>query len=60
MKTPIPKKVCSLESLQNFCIDIIDTSLLWTGKDEERNPGLKRIRTLAGHFLEQIEVVKKN
>jgi hypothetical protein len=38
-----------------LCNLIIEASLLWTGEDEERNPLLKRIRTLAGYYLRNEE-----
>lgn len=31
--------------------EVIEASLYWSGEDEERNPRLKRIRTLAGLIL---------
>ena len=34
-----------------LCNLIIDASLYWTGEDEERNPHLKKLRTLAGYYL---------
>ena len=37
--------------LLEMCNLIIDASLYWTGEDEERNPRLKRMRTLAGLYL---------
>ena len=37
----------------NLADEVIAASLHWTGEDEEKNPGLKKIRTLAGHMLEQ-------
>ncbi len=41
------------EKLQGLCRDIIEASLFWTGEDEEKNPGLKKIRTLAGLYIEE-------
>jgi len=32
---------------------IIEASLYWTGSDEEKNPKLKTIRTLAGYYLDE-------
>lgn len=40
-----------------LCNLIIEASLLWTGEDEERNPLLKRIRTLAGYYLNSSEFI---
>lgn len=37
----------------DLCKKIIDASLYWTGEDEDKNPGLKTIRTLAGNYLQQ-------
>ena len=36
---------------KKLCEDIIQASADWTGMDEERNPLLRRIRTLAGYYL---------
>ncbi len=36
---------------QELAKTIMDASLLWTGEDEEKNPGLKKARTLAGLLL---------
>lgn len=33
--------------------EVLDASLYWTGEDEERNPLLKRIRSLAGFVLDE-------
>lgn len=30
---------------------VIDASLYWTSKDEEKNPNLKKARTLAGLII---------
>jgi hypothetical protein len=38
-----------------LCELIIEASILWTGEDEERNPHLKKIRTLAGFYLSEEE-----
>lgn len=43
------------DDLEKLCTEVIETSLGWTGADENAIPGLKRIRTLAGLFLKQIE-----
>ena len=42
----------------NLCDLIIETSMYWTGEDEEKNPGLKTIRTLAGHYLSEYKDVE--
>lgn len=34
---------------------VVDASLYWTGTDEERNPLLKRLRTLAGAVMAKAE-----
>jgi hypothetical protein len=34
------------------CQCIVDASLYWTGEDEEKNPTLKRARTMAGKAME--------
>jgi hypothetical protein len=39
------------EAAQELAKIIMDASLLWTGEDEEKNPGLKKARTLAGLLL---------
>ena len=41
------------KDLLDLCEKIIDASLYWTGEDEERNPTLKTIRTLAGFYLDK-------
>ncbi len=46
------------KALIELAQEIIKASLLWTGKDEERNPGLKKIRTLAGYYIN--ETAKKS
>ena len=33
--------------------NIVEASLYWTGEDEEKNPKLKRIRTLAGFYKDR-------
>ena len=38
-----------------LCELIIEASLFWNSEDEERNPLLKRIRTLAGYYLRNEE-----
>jgi hypothetical protein len=37
--------------LIELCNGIVEASTYWTGSDEEKNPELKRIRTIAGHYL---------
>jgi hypothetical protein len=37
--------------MRDLCEMIIAASLYWTGEDEEKNPALKTIRTLAGWYL---------
>ena len=39
------------EDIKELCNTIIDTSLFWTGEDEHTNPGLKKMRTLAGYHV---------
>jgi hypothetical protein len=39
------------EAAQELAKAIMDASLLWTGQDEEKNPSLKKARTLAGLLL---------
>jgi len=39
------------EAAQKLAETIMDASLHWTGEDEEKNPGLKKARTLAGLLL---------
>ena len=39
--------------LQEISKIIIEASLCWTGKDEEKNPLLKRVRTIAGVYLQK-------
>lgn len=34
-----------------LCELIINASLYWSSEDEERNPHLKKLRTLAGYYL---------
>ena len=41
------------KELIKLCEDIIEASLFWTGKDEEKNPLLRRIRTLASFYIEK-------
>ena len=41
------------KELLELCRLIIAASLLWTGEDEEKNPQLKKIRTLAGFYLSE-------
>lgn len=41
------------KKLFELCYLIIDASLYWTGEDEERNPKLKRMRTLAGLYVRE-------
>lgn len=38
---------------KDLCKDILEASIFWTGADEEKNPKLKRIRTLAALYLDQ-------
>lgn len=40
-----------------ICEAIIDTSLHWTGKDEERLPQLKKLRTIAKYTKEELEKI---
>ena len=47
-----------IDDLETLCNEVIKASLYWTGDDENAIPGLKRIRTLAGLYLYQIEQVK--
>lgn len=46
----MPRKTNDLEKLANA---VIETSLHWTGADEDAIPGLKKIRTLAGLALKE-------
>ena len=39
--------------LKELAEKVIEASLYWTGKDEEKNPKLKLIRTLAGLALQR-------
>lgn len=41
------------EEMKDLCEKIIAASLYWTGQDEEKNPLLKTIRTLAGYYLDR-------
>ncbi len=34
-----------------LCNLIIESSMYWTGEDEKKIPQLKRLRTLAGYYL---------
>ena len=43
------------KELIKLCENIIEASLFWSGKDEEKNPMLKRIRTLAGFYIKRGE-----
>ena len=38
------------KALTELANAVIDASLHWTGEDEEKNPGLKKIRTMAGLY----------
>jgi hypothetical protein len=40
-------------TLEELAELVLDTSLFWSSKDEAANPGLKKLRTLAGLALEQ-------
>jgi hypothetical protein len=42
------------QEFKKLCQFIIDQSLYWTGQDEEKLPGLKTIRTLAGYHLDKL------
>jgi len=42
----------SHKDFMELCEKIIDASMRWTGEDEEQNPMLKTIRSLAGYYLE--------
>ncbi len=44
-----------LRHAKDLAIGVIEASLYWTGDDEEKNPQLKRIRTLAADLLKEIE-----
>jgi hypothetical protein len=46
-------------TIEELASKIIDVSLYWTGQDEERNPGLKKIRTLAGLILNKSDFSKR-
>lgn len=41
------------DALKELAEEVIEASLYWTGKDEEKNPKLKLIRTLAGLALQR-------
>ena len=41
------------DDLKKLANTVIETSLHWTGADEEAIPGLKKIRTLAGLAVKQ-------
>jgi len=41
--------------LKEVCELAIEASLNWTGEDEENNPPLKRLRTIAGIYLNESE-----
>ena len=47
------------KELLELCQLIISASLHWTGEDEEKNPQLKKIRTLAGFYLRNLSEVEK-
>ena len=40
------------KDFKELCILIIEASLHWNGTDEEKNPTLKKLRTLAKYYLE--------
>ena len=43
-----------------LCELIISASLHWTGDDEQKNPLLKKMRTLAGYYLNSSEKKDKD
>ena len=45
--------------LLNLSEKVIKASLLWCGEDEEANPTLKTMRTLAGFYRDQL-IKKQN
>lgn len=44
------------EILKELCDLVVAASLYWTGEDEEKNPLLKRIRTLAKYHLDNMDM----
>ncbi len=44
------------EALREVCSLIIDASLYWAGNDECKIPELKKIRTIAGYYLEKFDL----
>jgi len=42
------------KELKELCDTVMEASIGWTGEDEEKNPLLKRARTLAGMHLEEM------
>ena len=38
------------KDFKELCDLIISASLFWSGNDEEKNPDLKKARTLAGYY----------
>jgi hypothetical protein len=38
---------------------VLESALYWTGDDEEKNPKLKRLRTLAGVYFHENREGKK-
>ena len=53
------KAVKARWELKTLCSEIIEASLYWTGDDEEKNPFLKKIRTLARYYLELYDYAEK-
>lgn len=45
--------------LVKLCEAVIDSSIYWSGKDEEKESKLKTARTLAGSFLNDIQLEKE-
>lgn len=47
----LSKKEKMNKDFLELCELIIESSMYWTGEDEKKIPQLKRLRTLAGYYL---------
>jgi len=56
-KNPKPNELIRLA--KDVCVEIIASSIYWSGEDEEKHPGLKKARTLAGLYIERHKEFEK-